>query len=115
MIFAFIREHQLNIMLVLCAICATMAFLLLITRFLASKRKWILIFMELIAAFLLGFDRLAYIYKGDMTSIGYIMVRVSNFMVFFLTSAIVLGFNLYLMDLKESFFAQVAHLIIMLN
>ena len=99
MIFAFIREHQLNIMLVLCAICATMAFLLLITRFLASKRKWILIFMELIAAFLLGFDRLAYIYKGDMTSIGYIMVRVSNFMVFFLTSAVVLGFNLYLMDL----------------
>ncbi len=99
MIFAFIKEHQLNIMLILCAICATMAILLLLTRFLDKKRKWILFLMELLAALLIGFDRAAYIYKGDISQTGYIMVRVSNFMIFFLTSAIVLGFNLYLIDL----------------
>ncbi len=99
MVFEFIEEHQLNIMLVLCSICAMMAILLLLTRFLPTKRKWILISLELFATFLLAFDRSAYIYKGDTTPIGSIMVRISNFMVFFLTSAIVLGFNLYLTDL----------------
>ena len=97
--FEFIREHQLNIMLSLCSICAMMTGLLLITRFLPKRRKWILILMELIATCLLQFDRAAYIYRGNVTRIGYIMVRVSNFMVFFLTSAVVLSFNLYLMDL----------------
>ena len=47
--FTFIREHQMNIMLALCAICGMMVFLLLFTRFLALKRKWILIGMEAIA------------------------------------------------------------------
>lgn len=97
--FEFILEHQLNIMLALCAICGMMAILLLITRFLSRRRKWILIGMELVATLLLGFDRAAYIYRGDPSSKGYIMVRLSNMMVFFLTSAIVLAFNLYLADL----------------
>ena len=97
--FEFIFEHQLNIMLALCAICGMMAILLLITRFLSRRRKWILIGMELVATLLLGFDRAAYIYRGDLSSKGYIMVRLSNMMVFFLTSAIVLAFNLYLADL----------------
>ena len=89
----------MNIMLALCAICGMMVFLLLFTRFLALKRKWILIGMEAIATLLLAFDRLAYIYSGNVSHEGYIMVRVSNFMVFFLTSAIVLFFNLYITDL----------------
>jgi hypothetical protein len=51
------------------------------------------------ACFLLWFDRLAYIYAGDSGQTAFVMVRVSNFLVFFLTSAIVFGFNLYLIDL----------------
>ncbi len=97
--FEIIREHQLNIMLALCAICIMMAVLLLVTRFLSKRRKWIMISIELTATFLLSFDRCAYIYKGNPTHIGTIMVRLSNFMVFFLTSAIVLCFNFYLIDL----------------
>ncbi len=96
--FDFIRENQLNIMLLLCGACSILAFLLFITRFLTPKRKWILILMELVALFLLWFDRMAYIYAGDVSSKGYFMVRFSNFMVFFLTPAIVLGFNLFLSD-----------------
>jgi len=68
------------------------------TRFLSDSRKKVLILMELIAFFLLWFDRLAYIYAANPSHTGYIMVRVSNFFVFFMTSAIVFGFNIYLTD-----------------
>ena len=100
--FNFIRNHQMNIMLSLCAICAIMAVMLLLTKFLSKKRKWILTGMEIIATLLLFFDRLAYIYAGNTTSMGYIMVRVANFIVFFMTSAIVLCFNFYLIDLLRN-------------
>ena len=100
--FEFIRDHQLNIMLELCAACTTMAIMLVFTRFLPSRRKKIMIFMLLVATFLLGFDRIAYIYSGDSTQKGYIMVRLSNFMVFFLTPVVLFGVNLYVMDLIKN-------------
>ena len=97
--FEFIAEHQLNIMLVLCGSCAAIAFLLLITKAISRRRKFILLLMQLNAITLLYFDRLAYIYAGDPSRTGYIMVRLSNFFVFFLTPALVLYFNMYLSDL----------------
>ena len=97
--FDLIRNNQMDIMLALCAVCLTIAVLLLFTRFLPKRRKWVMINMELIAFFLLAFDRLAYIYSGDLSRTGWVMVRVSNFMVFFLTSGVVLGFDLFLADL----------------
>ena len=59
--------------------------------------------MEVVAAGLLFFDRMAYIYSGDTSQTGFIMVRLSNFMVFFLTSGIVFAYNLYSMGLFESY------------
>ena len=97
--FELIRENQLNLMLLLCGACAILVFLLLLTRFLSRSRKIILTLMEVMAVFLLWFDRLAYVYAGDPGQMGYVMVRLSNFMVFFLTSGVVFGFNLYLNDL----------------
>ena len=44
--FEFLREHQLNIMLVLCGVCGMLAVLLLMTRFLSKSRKWIMVLME---------------------------------------------------------------------
>ncbi len=99
--FELIKIYQLDIMLILCGSCGILVFLLAKTRFLSRKRKRILIFMELVALFLLWFDRSAYIYAGDLSREGYVMVRVSNFMVFFLTSGVVFGFNLYLTDLLK--------------
>ena len=93
-----IRAYQLNVMLLLCGVCGTMVCLLLMTRFLSESRKRSLIIVELLALFLLFFDRLSYIYRGDPSHTGYIMVRLSNFFVFFLTSGIVFGFNIYLSD-----------------
>ncbi len=97
--FEFIREYQLNIMLLLCGACAMMAILLLLTRFLDKRRKWALFLMEIVAFFLLWFDRLAYVYAGDVSQKGYIMVRVSNCAVFLLTSGVVFSFNIYLKNL----------------
>lgn len=97
--FSFIRIHQLNIMLSLCSICTMMAILVLFTRFLPKRRKWILFSMEIIATLLLAFDRMAYIHSGDPSHLGWIMVRLSNFMVFFLTSCTVFCFNFYIYDL----------------
>ena len=91
--FDFIRNHQMNIMLCLCAACATMTVMLFLTKFLSTRRKWILICMEVVATLLLFFDRMAYIYAGNPESIGYIMVRLSNLMVFFLTSTTIFIFN----------------------
>ena len=92
-------NHQLNIMLGLSFACFTMALLLVITKFLSKRRKWILIAMELMATLLLFFDRQAYMYSGNVTKTGLVMVRVSNFIVFFMTSGIVFGFTMYVIDL----------------
>ena len=100
--FDLIRAYQLDIMLGLSAACLCFALLLFITRFLERRRKLIMIFMEFVATFLLFSDRLAYIYSGDTSAMGYIMVRVSNFLVFLLTPAVVFGFNLYVGYLLET-------------
>ena len=97
--FELIRSHQLNVMLMLCGACFILVFLLIFTRFMSGSRKIVLIMMEITAFFLLWFDRMAYIFSGDPGERAYIMVRVSNFAVFFLTSAIVFFFNLYIIDL----------------
>ena len=93
-----IKTYQLDIMLLICGACGILIFLLVFTRFLPKNRKRILILMEMMAFFLLWFDRFSYIYDGDTTSKGLLMLRLSNFMLFFLTSGVVFGFNLYLMD-----------------
>ena len=97
--FELLRQHQLNIMLVLSGICVTMGILMIFTKILSRKRKQILVLMEIAATLILSFDRLAYMYAGDISEKGYVMVRLSNFMVYFMTPAIVLIFNIYLCDL----------------
>ena len=96
--FELIRAHQLNLMLLLCGACAILAILILNTRFLPKTRKRILFLMEIMALFLLWFDRLAYIYAGDPGTVAWFMVRVSNFFVFFLTPGMAFGLTLYLID-----------------
>ena len=96
--YELIKSNQLDIMLMLCGACAIVMVLIVMTDFLAKRRKQILIMMELTAFFLLWFDRLAYIYAGAPGDKAGILVRLSNFMVFFLTPTIVLFFNLYLTD-----------------
>ena len=96
-----LKEYQLNVMLVLSVICGLLAFFVLITRALPPKRKRILMSLELSGMVLLISDRFAYFYRGNTSEVGYWMVRVCNFLVYFLTLVIIALFTLYIMDLLK--------------
>ena len=81
----FIKTYQLDIMLFMCGMCGILAVMILITRSLPRKTKFILAAMELSAMLLLFFDRLSYIYRGDASTLGFYMVRIGNGMVYFLS------------------------------
>lgn len=100
---------QLNIMLILCGICGIIAIFVNIIRALSPKRKRAIICMELGAMLLLISDRYAYIYRGDVSSMGFWMVRITNFTCFIMILLILLGFNLYMKDLymTEAGFTEV--------
>ena len=98
----FLRLHQLSIMLALSGICFTVAVFVAITNTLPKKRKFTLLYMELCSGLLLVADRYAYIFRGNTTDMGYVMVRITNFFVFFLSLSVMHAFNLYLDDLLAS-------------
>lgn len=80
----FLRDNQLDIMLFLSGICAILAFMTLAISSESNRKKSILALMELSATFLLLAERFSYIYRGDPTELGFLMVRLSNGLVFFL-------------------------------
>ena len=86
-------------MLILSGVCGILSLFVLMTDTISKKRKAALFTVEFSATFLLLFDRWAYIYRGNTTSLGWWMVRISNFFVFFLTLLVVYGVNMYLGDL----------------
>lgn len=92
----FIREYQVYIMLAMSITCIIFVILLLIAKSMDKKSKIVLILLELAAAILLTFERFAYYYRGDASDTGYVMVRVSNFVVFLMILVISILFNMYL-------------------
>ena len=89
-------------MLALSASCATIALFVVLAKALPTRRRMTLLGVVLSAMFLLFFDRLAYIYSGDGTITGYVMVRLSNFLVYFLTIVVVYAINHYVADLLQN-------------
>lgn len=89
-------------MLIMIGICLILSVLAYLTKSLSKKRKAILMAMELGAMFLLIFDRYAYIFRGDISTLGYWMVRISNFMGFSLALILEGGFDMYLIDLYSN-------------
>lgn len=98
----FLRLHQLNMMIGLSSISGILAFFVCITKTLSKERRHALFLVEFLTMFLLFFDRFAYLYRGDVSPVGFYMVRISNFMVYFLTLATVIAFNMYLADLLKT-------------
>ena len=98
---AWIRAHQLSIMLFMSGICGILAFLTLITDSLSGGRKGILTLMELSSMLLLLFDRASYLYRGDASELGFLMVRISNGLVYFLVLFIPFLVTQYLKDLYQ--------------
>ena len=60
-----------------------------------KKRQW-LIMLELAVAILLFSDALAWGYRGSAREIGYIVVRVSNFVVFIMSTVVVMLYTAYM-------------------
>ena len=95
----FLRQHQLNIMLVLMGVCMILPILTLSNKALSLRRRHALVLIEVRAFLLLMFDRFAYLYRGDPSTLGFYMVRISNFAVFALIPVIHYTFSLYLTEL----------------
>ncbi len=100
--FDLLREYQLNIMLILIGVCAIASVFVYTTQALSPKKKMSLVLMEVYSVILLTFDRLAYLYRGNDSTLGYWMVRITNFMVFFMMLMLIHAFNLYLSDLLRT-------------
>ena len=86
-------------MLFLSGSCCILAILSFLTKSMPKKRRLYLISIQLGAAILLMMDRYAYIFRGDLSQFGWWAVRISNFMVFFLSLFLIYFFDLYLIDL----------------
>lgn len=95
----FLKAQQLNFMLFMSGICFVLAILTLVTKALSPRRKRALALLEIAAMILLLSDRFAYIYRGDTSALGFWMVRISNFLVYFMTLYIAHALTLYLIDL----------------
>ena len=95
----FLKEHQLNVMLFMSGICFVLAILTLMTKALSIRRRRIIALLEIAAMLLLLADRYAYLYRGDPSTLGFWMVRISNFLVYFMTLYISHALTLYLYDL----------------
>ena len=100
--FEFLRAIQLNFMLFLSGGCAVLAILAIFTQTGSRQRKLSLIFLEFGASVLLLADYSAYFFRGDTSSRGYWMVRITNFLVYAASLFITHEFNLYLIDLIRS-------------
>ncbi|MBR6080612.1 MAG: HD-GYP domain-containing protein [Treponema sp.] len=98
----FLRSHQLDIMLILIGICGIQALFVMLSKTLSRKRKCALFSLEMSAMLLLIFDRFAYIFRGDVSQLGFWMVRISNFLVFFFSITILYAFNSYHIDLVRN-------------
>ncbi len=94
----FLIKHQTDIMLSLSSVCAITAFFVFLTNSLGKGRKAALIILEIGGMILLIFERFSYIYRGDMSELGYWMVRVGNFMTFAMMPVLMGGLAFYIQD-----------------
>ncbi len=95
----YLRLYQLYFMLFLAGSCGVLAFMTLFSDALSRRRKPILFLMEFSAMWMLLFDRWAYLYRGNVSELGYYMVRYSNCMSFFFSLFLPFLVAQYLKDL----------------
>ncbi len=89
-------------MLALSSICVIIAVFTAINTIMSKRRKIILLTMEICAAIWLEADRIAYIYHGYTGENGLLIVKVSNFFVFIMTVAVLMGVSFYLDDVLKN-------------
>ena len=95
----FLKSIQADIMIFLSAICGIMALFVHLTETMSKTRRKALMLLEFSAMFLMIADRQAYLARGDTSTLGWWIVRISNFLVFFLVLVAMYALNIYLNDL----------------
>lgn len=98
---AYLGYIQLELMLILSGISVATAFYLALSKSLDPERKVFLILTNICAVLLLYFDRLTFIFEGDMSTLGFWMLRVSNFIVYAMIYMIIWAFNHYVKDIYQ--------------
>ena len=97
----FLIQHQENIMMIMSSMCAVISIFVLFMKALPRKRREALLSVEVCAMIIMIADCFAYHFRGDPSALGFWIVRVSNFLVFFLNIGILYAFNAYLINLYE--------------
>ncbi len=97
--FDFIRAYQFDMMTAIFAVSIMIAIFASISSAFSPERRRIIILLALSAAVLVLSDRLAYAYHGVDGPVGYVMVRLTNFLVYVFDLVCLLVFNQYLKDL----------------
>ena len=98
----FLIRHQTDVMLLLGGICAMTAFFVFLTDSLGKDRKVALMILEIGGMILAIFEMFSYMYRGDMSELGYWMVRVGNFMTFAMMPILMGGFTYYIQDILKN-------------
>lgn len=92
--FDFLRSYQLDIMFGLVGICLVVALFTSVTKTIPNHRRPVLLALEFCTAIWLGADRVAYIYHGAPGA--YWEVKISNFLVFLMTIAVLFFINRFM-------------------
>lgn len=99
----FTRIISTTILLILSFFCFQAGVFLFSGHRLKRNGRRTLIFIEFFTGFLLLFDALAYIYRGNTSNVGWYMVRLSNFSVFICNFSISFFFCFYVCEfIKQS-------------
>ena len=98
----FLIRHQTDVMLLLGGICAMTAFFVFLTDSLGKDRKVALMILEIGGMILAIFEMFSYMYRGDMSELGYWMVRVGNFMTFAMMPILMGGLTYYIQNILKN-------------
>ena len=95
----FIRQYQLDILLMMSSVCMAIAFFIAISKSSSPQRKRALILLMLSSTVLMLADRFVYIFNGDTSIAGFWIMRICNFEVYFFALVITYAFTMYLSDI----------------
>ena len=96
-----LMQYQLDFMLILIGILSSLLFYLLFTKAIPGWLHRSLILMASCSLLLLIADRESYIFRGNTSVLGFWMVRISNFLVFFMSLLDIYSFNFFLVNLYK--------------
>lgn len=92
---------QVVILLWSCAFCIVAALCMLLSNNYDKNKRKCLIFMQSFTALLLANDALAYYFRGYPGTLGSVMVHLSNFIVFFMSEIILIGFHSFVIFCRD--------------